>query len=161
MNAAEIEWGDELGECGGDDFKPYYDKLSCVFFFQAEDGIRDLTVTGVQTCALPIYALPSPPHMMLNAVATSGDGTATVSWQPARTCHLPLTGYQAVAQPGNLIQNLAPSATSAVFAGLQNGVTYTITVTAINSDGQDSLQSNPIVPGKACTAASLDATPTS
>src|SRR2546430_8491716 len=28
---------------------------SSVFFFQAEDGIRDLTVTGVQTCALPIY----------------------------------------------------------------------------------------------------------
>src|SRR3989475_7542784 len=27
------------------------------FFFQAEDGIRDLTVTGVQTCALPIYGL--------------------------------------------------------------------------------------------------------
>src|SRR5205085_6387596 len=30
--------------------------ISCsfFFFFQAEDGIRDLTVTGVQTCALPI-----------------------------------------------------------------------------------------------------------
>src|SRR2546421_3413198 len=27
-----------------------------VFFFQAEDGIRDLIVTGVQTCALPISA---------------------------------------------------------------------------------------------------------
>src|SRR5688572_19683803 len=27
---------------------------TCFFFFQAEDGIRDLTVTGVQTCALPI-----------------------------------------------------------------------------------------------------------
>src|SRR3712207_8487484 len=26
----------------------------CVFFFQAEDGIRDIGVTGVQTCALPI-----------------------------------------------------------------------------------------------------------
>ena len=25
------------------------------FFFQAEDGIRDRLVTGVQTCALPIY----------------------------------------------------------------------------------------------------------
>src|SRR5207237_4995873 len=25
------------------------------FFFQAEDGIRDSSVTGVQTCALPIY----------------------------------------------------------------------------------------------------------
>src|SRR5260370_28416835 len=38
----------------------------CFFFFQAEDGIRDSSVTGVQTCALPIYArglaiqLPSP-----------------------------------------------------------------------------------------------------
>src|SRR2546430_6031873 len=33
------------------------DLNNCViffFFFQAEDGIRDLTVTGVQTCALPI-----------------------------------------------------------------------------------------------------------
>src|SRR5256885_5441841 len=28
---------------------------SCCFFFQAEDGIRDYKVTGVQTCALPIY----------------------------------------------------------------------------------------------------------
>src|SRR5688500_20375003 len=27
----------------------------CIFFFQAEDGIRDYKVTGVQTCALPIY----------------------------------------------------------------------------------------------------------
>src|SRR2546430_3643035 len=31
---------------------------SCFFFFQAEDGIRDLTVTGVQTCALPISPEP-------------------------------------------------------------------------------------------------------
>src|SRR6266542_5950480 len=33
------------------------------FFFQAEDGIRDATVTGVQTCALPIWA----------SLAASGD----------------------------------------------------------------------------------------
>src|SRR2546430_5477778 len=34
----------------------------CIFFFfQAEDGIRDLTVTGVQTCALPISAGGPPP----------------------------------------------------------------------------------------------------
>src|SRR2546421_4824656 len=31
--------------------------LLCFFFFQAEDGIRDLIVTGVQTCALPISEL--------------------------------------------------------------------------------------------------------
>src|SRR5438094_10318615 len=29
-----------------------------LFFFQAEDGIRDRTVTGVQTCALPIFVAP-------------------------------------------------------------------------------------------------------
>src|SRR5699024_8788587 len=33
--------------------------LSVVFFFQAEDGIRDRNVTGVQTCALPIWACES------------------------------------------------------------------------------------------------------
>src|SRR2546429_3404191 len=42
-----------------------------VFFFQAEDGIRDVAVTGVQTCALPIcedvkeyyfYADSTPTH---------------------------------------------------------------------------------------------------
>src|SRR3989337_3841129 len=32
------------------------------FFFQAEDGIRDATVTGVQTCALPISTIPSAPR---------------------------------------------------------------------------------------------------
>src|SRR5699024_11556029 len=29
----------------------------CFFFFQAEDGIRDRNVTGVQTCALPIWTV--------------------------------------------------------------------------------------------------------
>src|SRR5437868_11657639 len=32
------------------------------FFFQAEDGIRDRNVTGVQTCALPISTAHSPPR---------------------------------------------------------------------------------------------------
>src|SRR3989442_14339892 len=39
----------------------------CFFFFQAEDGIRDADVTGVQTCALPIFmSLTLPP---INAAA--------------------------------------------------------------------------------------------
>src|SRR5436189_2389492 len=33
-------------------------RYGCFFFFQAEDGIRDTSVTGVQTCALPILAEP-------------------------------------------------------------------------------------------------------
>src|SRR5687767_15563342 len=32
-------------------------KCELYFFFQAEDGIRDKLVTGVQTCALPIYTV--------------------------------------------------------------------------------------------------------
>src|SRR3712207_8639670 len=32
----------------------YIDFIMVFFFFQAEDGIRDIGVTGVQTCALPI-----------------------------------------------------------------------------------------------------------
>src|SRR5947209_20253415 len=43
------------------------------FFFQAEDGIRDIGVTGVQTCALPIWLLAG--HLELlsrKAVETVG-----------------------------------------------------------------------------------------
>src|SRR6266446_3941455 len=44
--------------------------FKCFFFFQAEDGIRDYKVTGVQTCALPISAPVAP--------ALSGGGDAQV-----------------------------------------------------------------------------------
>src|SRR5256885_13149281 len=39
-----------------------------IFFFQAEDGIRDYKVTGVQTCALPIYF-----HVTDKLTATRGE----------------------------------------------------------------------------------------
>src|SRR5262249_58732882 len=47
-----------------------------VFFFQAEDGIRDWSVTGVQTCALPIYAYAAAkaaPDQMIQALAAASD----------------------------------------------------------------------------------------
>src|SRR5256885_13101786 len=44
----------------------------CVFFFQAEDGIRDYKVTGVQTCALPIFCRRArKQHPMRRFVARS------------------------------------------------------------------------------------------
>src|SRR5256884_4525850 len=43
-----------------------------MFFFQAEDGIRDVAVTGVQTCALPIY-IPSKLFVYGNATATANN----------------------------------------------------------------------------------------
>src|SRR2546421_7238890 len=45
------------------------DNFDCFFFFQAEDGIRDLIVTGVQTCALPILVLGQGMKMTLIGVA--------------------------------------------------------------------------------------------
>src|SRR5256885_8970612 len=49
-----------------------------VFFFQAEDGIRDYKVTGVQTCALPICGILSDPPLPDEAVrpVLRGDATA-------------------------------------------------------------------------------------
>src|SRR3989440_2629155 len=49
------------------------------FFFQAEDGIRDLIVTGVQTCALPISPLArrwtAPPHISVTlSILARSDG---------------------------------------------------------------------------------------
>src|SRR5438093_10019900 len=43
--------------------------LCFFFFFQAEDGIRDWSVTGVQTCALPIFVKAKPePGLWLEEV---------------------------------------------------------------------------------------------
>src|SRR5207302_2297404 len=42
---------------------------SIFFFFQAEDGIRDFHVTGVQTCALPIFTRESKVSIPSNDLA--------------------------------------------------------------------------------------------
>src|SRR5690606_41054413 len=82
----------------------FYSSLGCFsfFFFQAEDGIRDFHVTGVQTCALPISW---PPRARCRADAghrgtpncrrNHGIGRAgragprvTLGSDPARACRL-------------------------------------------------------------------------
>src|SRR5256885_9593685 len=46
----------------------------CVFFFQAEDGIRDYKVTGVQTCALPISSKPETTRNRIQGIVTKPQG---------------------------------------------------------------------------------------
>src|SRR2546430_4297067 len=46
-----------------------------LFFFQAEDGIRDLTVTGVQTCALPILSPRSKTPLSASSTFLSSSAT--------------------------------------------------------------------------------------
>jgi len=91
-------------------------------------------------------ALPSPPHMVLDAVATPGNASTTLTWNAARWCHVPIASYHISGQPGNISLDVSGTATSATITGLQNGTTYTFTVTAINADGQDSLTTNPVSP---------------
>src|SRR2546430_6052252 len=49
------------------------------FFFQAEDGIRDLTVTGVQTCALPIS---TPSRVAFVVAEPDGSGLVLAALAP-------------------------------------------------------------------------------
>src|SRR5207245_8047262 len=81
--------------------------LRCCFFFQAEDGIRDATVTGVQTCALPISA--SPAYILAHSTGFSfsakllsrANGTkreAGVSPARGRRCNRPGLGSDATAE---------------------------------------------------------------
>src|SRR3712207_7105445 len=54
--------------------------IICFFFFQAEDGIRDIGVTGVQTCALPICRANANKEMVRivrKAIAEYGARLAT------------------------------------------------------------------------------------
>src|SRR5258707_10907261 len=64
-------------------FVPYMDldRLLCMlffFFFQAEDGIRDIGVTGVQTCALPISKVTLNPVTVIGG-AVNSTGTVTLT----------------------------------------------------------------------------------
>src|SRR5262249_59109885 len=58
-------------------------RVVCFFFFQAEDGIRDWSVTGVQTCALPISVFLI--GLIIPAISVTGvflRGTETTERRP-------------------------------------------------------------------------------
>src|SRR5204863_5051565 len=59
LEASTLEWSADVGQ---------------FFFFQAEDGIRDLYVTGVQTCALPISLFEELFQELLLKLARGGLG---------------------------------------------------------------------------------------
>src|SRR5437660_5121434 len=62
--------------------------LSLYFFFQAEDGIRDGHVTGVQTCALPIYFATSASVLPCNGNSLEFCTTQIITASgPGTSCH--------------------------------------------------------------------------
>src|SRR5205085_4042462 len=77
--------------------------FSCFFFFfQAEDGIRDLTVTGVQTCALPIFAfllLTRTGVAQTRAAKSVESGTAALRALTITPARIVLNGRYAECRP--------------------------------------------------------------
>src|SRR6266496_6283769 len=83
------------------------------FFFQAEDGIRDLYVTGVQTCALPI--LPRQVRLMTasvtsrNGIASTRSGTMTAPATTARSPPVGLYGLRATPEIVAMVSSMPSS----------------------------------------------------
>src|SRR3989441_1156416 len=72
-------------------------KLSLFFFFQAEDGIRDKLVTGVQTCALPI-SLRTP--ILTAVIGEGGSGGALAVGLADRVLMLENSVYSVISPEG-------------------------------------------------------------
>src|SRR5207245_5084413 len=112
---------------------------SCVFliffFFQAEDGIRDATVTGVQTCALPISAPPTPPSAPTNLTATAGNAQVAVTW----TASTGATSYnvkRSTTSGSGYVRIGTSTAAAFTDMGLTNGTTYYYVVSGVNASGE-------------------------
>src|SRR5690606_40399905 len=87
------------------------------FFFQAEDGIRDFHVTGVQTCALPIYEYlgysagldfeskivvkRNAPWLLEAALARPGYRVGKISMSGVTDCYQPRSGERRVGEESN------------------------------------------------------------
>src|SRR6266404_3136756 len=82
-----------------------------IFFFQAEDGIRDKLVTGVQTCALPICT----------SLASAKGPSVTVGFPPENVTRAPIEG------------GWSPSSASSTPAFCRDSLYFIIAATALAS----------------------------
>src|SRR6266496_3986044 len=104
------------------------------FFFQAEDGIRDLYVTGVQTCALPISRTPwpstsSPPSMspvswcsqaaMAAAISDAHIHAVLISGQPDGRCRSAAPCLESRKMFSALVRCRYQCSTAAALAGVE------------------------------------------
>ncbi|MET0577928.1 MAG: Ig-like domain-containing protein, partial [Ilumatobacteraceae bacterium] len=101
------------------------------------------------------------PDQTTNVSAARGDGQAAVSWAAPGNQGCAITGYT-IRSSGGQAMSVGGGATSATFAGLSNGTSYTFTVAATNEvgAGAQSPASNAVVPAGPPTAPTgLTATP--
>ena len=115
-----------------------------------------LMATVVLRGSTPVQA--TTPSAPTSVVATAGDSSAAVTWVAPSDGNSVITSYTvtpyvgSAAQPSVTVSGSPPS-TSANFANLTNGTTYTFTVYATNAvgNGPTSSASNPVTPGTPST----------
>src|SRR5216684_2880777 len=90
------------------------------FFFQAEDGIRDVAVTGVQTCALPIW--PDGKKNGFSSIAFSLDANRA-SLAPTLRCSPTFSSHEsAITLCGALIRYGTRGPASSVSFPMKNAI---------------------------------------
>src|SRR5437016_14543136 len=89
------------------------------FFFQAEDGIRDWSVTGVQTCALPIYQRGFRRTVNFDGNPPAGTGDDT-----------DIGAFERQTAPATITKAFSPTT-------IQSGGTTTVTLTLGNTNAFD------------------------
>jgi hypothetical protein len=110
------------------------------------------TFTYPSTPTPPVPA--DPPSAPLNAAATAGDASATITWSPpASQGSFPVTNYKVTSSPGGKVCLVTAPATSCTIVGLTNGTAYTFTVQALNGAGWSptSASTAPVTPASTPT----------
>src|SRR5256886_11756087 len=128
------------------------------FFFQAEDGIRDLTVTGVQTCALPISGSAS---LYFHQNPYTPDGQKLIITTP--------TGLSAINLKTRAIEKIVEGRVGVIIVGRKTGQVYytksvrnnnslTVTVYATDLNTKATHEIVKLPPGASVSAGNADET---
>ncbi|POM27037.1 Chitinase A1 precursor [Actinomadura rubteroloni] len=105
---------------------------SYTFTVTATNGAAESPASDPSGAVTPTGAAGAPGGV----TAVSRDSGAHVTWQPpASNGGSPITSYGIAISPGGITATAAGTSTSADVTGLTNGVTYTVTVTALNAGG--------------------------
>ena len=98
--------------------------------------VRAVFPSGVYTSAPSNSVVPfGLPSAATGISAVGGDGKLDVSWTPAQPNGSSVTQYEVVVTPGPFTVSVGGSTTTTPVTGLENGKSYTVTVTAYNARG--------------------------